>query len=46
MLLNARENIPDPFLAEYFQWLAERIDERMQKESRQPYYMNKKWDHS
>ncbi len=28
----------DPFLAEYFQWLAEQISERMRKEPRRPYY--------
>ena len=29
---------PDPFLGEYFQWLAERIDERMRQTPRRPYY--------
>jgi len=33
-----REKQPDPFLGEYFQWLAERIDERMQKNPRKPFY--------
>ena len=28
----------DPFLAEYFQWLAERISERMRNQPRRPYY--------
>ena len=41
MVFDARKNIPDPYLAEYFQWLAERIDEGMQKTSREPYFMNK-----
>ena len=41
MFLDAREKIPDPYLAEYFQWLAEHIDERIRKVSRQPYFMNK-----
>jgi len=41
MFFDARKKIPDPFLAEYFQWLAERIDERMQNASHQPYYMTK-----
>jgi hypothetical protein len=41
MFYDARENIPDPFLAEYFQWLAECIEQRMQKASRQPYFVNK-----
>ena len=40
MFYDAREKIPDPFLAEYFQWLAERIDQRMQNTSRQPYFIN------
>ncbi len=33
-----REKQPDPFLGEYFQWLAERIDERMRKNPRKPFY--------
>ncbi len=28
----------DPFLAEYFQWLAERISNRMRKRPRKPFY--------
>jgi hypothetical protein len=28
----------DPFLSEYFQWLAEQIDERMRKKPRVPFY--------
>ena len=34
-----REKQPDPFLGEYFQWLAERLDERMSKNPRKPYYL-------
>ena len=30
----------DPFLGEYFQWLAERIDERMKENPRKPFYEN------
>ena len=30
----------DPFLGEYFQWLAERIDERMRENPRKPFYQN------
>lgn len=33
-----RKNYPDPFLAEYFQWLAERIDKRMQENPRLPFF--------
>lgn len=29
---------PDPFLGEYFQWLAERIDKSMREHPRLPYY--------
>lgn len=35
-----REKQPDPFLGEYFQWLAERIDERLKQNPRQPFYTN------
>lgn len=33
-----REKQPDPFLGEYFQWLAERIDERMRQNPRRPFH--------
>jgi hypothetical protein len=33
-----RQNQPDPFLGEYFQWLAEYIDDRMQNHPRQPFF--------
>ena len=36
-----REKQPDPFLGEYFQWLAERIDERMRQNPRRPFYETK-----
>ncbi|MGO9482422.1 MAG: hypothetical protein ACLP05_11665 [Candidatus Kryptoniota bacterium] len=38
MYLDIREKLPDPFLGEYFQWLAERINERMQENPRKPYH--------
>ena len=38
LMLDMREKIPDPYMAEYFQWLAERLDERVQNKPRIPYY--------
>ena len=38
-----------PYLAEYFQWLAERVDERLKNNPREPFYKqnlpSKKHDH-
>jgi hypothetical protein len=42
VFLEMREKAPDPFLGEYFQWLAERIDERMANKPRIPAYKNLK----
>jgi hypothetical protein len=36
MFLSGRAS--DPFLGEYFQWLAERIDERLNQNPRKPFY--------
>lgn len=36
MVLDLRR--ADPFMSEYFQWLAERIDERMRKSPRKPFF--------
>jgi len=38
MFLDMREKMPDPFLGEYFQWLAEAIDQRMKDSPRRPFY--------
>ena len=38
MYTDIREKQSDPFLGEYFQWLAERIDERMKKNPRKPFH--------
>jgi hypothetical protein len=38
MFQDMRENQPDPFLGEYFQWLAEQINERMLEKPREPFY--------
>ncbi|SRR5581483_1926038 len=44
MFEDMREKIPDPYLGEYFQWLAERVDQKIQ-EHRLPYYAQsqKRW---
>src|SRR5437763_1134293 len=33
-----RSTAPDPFLGEYFQWLAEHIDQRMRENPRMPFH--------
>jgi hypothetical protein len=38
MIVAVRETAPDPFLNEYFQWLAERIDKRMRENPRKPFH--------
>ena len=42
VFLDMRKNLPDPFLGEYFQWLAEMIDKRMREEPRKPFYEEQK----
>jgi hypothetical protein len=42
MFEDIRKNQPDPFLGEYYQWLAEAIDKRMNEKPREPYYMSQK----
>lgn len=39
MIEDSRGKRPDPFLCEYFQWLAERIDERMRIAPRKPFHL-------
>jgi hypothetical protein len=36
--LELREKINDPFLNEYFQWMAEQIDNRMENNPRKPFF--------
>ena len=38
MVLDSRQKRPDPFLCEYFQWLAEKIYKRMKDNPRKPFY--------
>ena len=40
MILDAREKQEDPFLSEYFQWLAERMQKGLKVNQRQPFYQN------
>lgn len=40
MILELREKNPDPYLAEYFQWMAEQIDKRMKENPRPPFYQS------
>ena len=41
MFSDMRIKLPDPFLGEYFQWLAEGIDKRMKEKPRKPAYLAK-----
>jgi hypothetical protein len=38
MIVELREKNPDPYLAEYFQWMAEQIDKRMKENPRKPFF--------
>jgi hypothetical protein len=38
VLLDIRKKTPDPYLGEYFQWLAEQIDQRLKINPRKPFY--------
>jgi len=38
MFIEIRIAQPDPFLGEYFQWLAEQLEERMRLDPRKPFY--------
>jgi hypothetical protein len=38
LYIDIRQKQPDPFLGEYFQWLAERINQRMKENPRQPFH--------
>lgn len=40
IILELREKNPDPYLAEYFQWMAEQIDKRMKENPRKPFYQS------
>src|SRR5881628_3133960 len=38
LVFELRERNADPYLAEYFQWMAEQIDTRMKENPRKPFY--------
>jgi len=38
VVYDLRAKLPDPFLSEYFQWLAERLNERMELRPRTPFH--------
>lgn len=38
VIQDMRPKTSDPYLSEYFQWLAERIEERMRTDSRRPFF--------
>jgi hypothetical protein len=40
LILDVREDTGDPFLAEYFQWMAEQMDQRMKMKPRKPFFLS------
>ena len=38
LFLDVRATAPDPYLGEYFQWLAELIEQRMRERPRKPFF--------
>lgn len=40
LFMDIRINRPDPFLGEYFQWLAEQLKTRLEKHPRKPFYQS------
>jgi hypothetical protein len=38
VFMDLREKTNDPFLGEYFQWMAEQIDQRMKNNPRRPFF--------
>lgn len=41
IVLEIREKYEDPFMGEYFQWMAEQIEKRMQQKPRKPFFTSK-----
>jgi len=42
VVLDMRQKFADPYLAEYFQWMAEQIDQRMRENPRKPFFQSSK----
>lgn len=42
LVLDMREKSNDPFMSEYFQWMAEQIQRRMNEKPRQPFFLSLK----
>lgn len=42
VLFDLREQTSDPYLSEYFQWMAEQIDKRMKENPRKPFFQSSK----
>jgi hypothetical protein len=42
LVLDLRQQTNDPYLAEYFQWMAEQIDKRMNENPRKPFFQSSK----
>jgi hypothetical protein len=40
IILQIRKKNPDPYLAEYFQWMAELIEKRMKENPRKPFFQS------
>ena len=38
LVLDLRHQTGDPYLSEYFQWMAEQIDKKMKEERRKPFF--------
>jgi hypothetical protein len=38
LVMDMRQNLPDPFMSEYFQWMAQQIEKRMRDNPRKPYF--------
>ncbi len=42
LVLDLREKTNDPFMSEYFQWMAEQLDKRMKEKPRKPFFETSK----